>query len=316
MEKIVNDARLMIKVCDLYYNQKYKHQQIAETLGISRPTVSRILACAEERKVVHITVNDLDTVKFWDIEQRLKSRYGLREAVVVDALDDDAQNKTVLGNAARKYLENCIQDGDKVGVSMGSTLYHTVYGSFSRMANNVTFVPLIGGMGQLRTELHSNHLAENLARAYGGVFLPLYAPARVSNANVRNHLKKEQSVAQVLQLHKELSVALVGIGYPNAKSSIKATGYYKNNEIESLIKRGVAGDICMQFFDAQGDTQPYKKDNDVIGIDLNKLKKIPYSIGVAGGKDKISAIAGAIKGRYINVLITDSRCAEILLENE
>ena len=43
MQKMVDDARLMIKVCDLYYNQNIGQQQIADMLHISRPTVSRVL---------------------------------------------------------------------------------------------------------------------------------------------------------------------------------------------------------------------------------------------------------------------------------
>ena len=124
---------------------------------------------------------------------------------------------------------------------------------------------------------------------------------------------KEPSVEAVLSLQKNLSIALVGIGYPNDNSSIKATGYYKNNEIESLLERGVAGEMCMQFYNLQGDTAPYKNDNNIIGLDINKLKKIPFSVGVAGGADKLTAIKGAINGGYINVLITDLNCANALL---
>ena len=313
MEKLVNDSRLMIKVCDLYYNQKWKHQQISDTLHISRPTVSRILSSAVEKGIVRITVNNLHTVKYWDIEQRIKTRYKLRDAVIVDTQNGN-ELKRVLGDAARRYLESCVKDGDILGISMGSTLYHAVYGAFERRARDVTVIPLIGGMGWLRTELHSNHLAENLAKAYGGKIFPLYAPARVSNSSVRNLLRKEPSVADVLQRQKEVTVALVGVGYPNENSSIKATGYYKNNEIQSLLERGVAGEICMQFYDIEGNTAPYKKDNSVIGIALERLKKIPYSIGVVGGEDKIPAIKGAIHGGYINILITDYRCGEMLLE--
>lgn len=313
MRKVTNDSRLMIRVCDLYYNHRLNHQQIAEDLNLSRPSVSRILSNAVEQKIVNISIHNLDTVKFWDTEQKLKQKLGLSDAIIVDSNEDDGALRFMLGNAAAKYLECTVKDGDTVGISMGSTLYHTAYSSFEKIAENVTFVPLIGGMGNLRSELHSNHLAEKLAKIYGSSFTPLYAPARVSSASVRRELIKEQSVDSVLSLQKNLSVALVGIGYPNEKSSIKATGYYKNNEIKSLIERGVAGEICMQFYDMLGNTTPYKNDNNIIGLDINKLKKLPLSIGVAGGIDKLRAIKGAIRGRYINVLITDHNCAEQLL---
>lgn len=313
MKKIANDIRIMIKVCDLYYNQNMKHQQIADILNISRPTVSKILSSAVEQKIVSIDIYNLDTVKYWDLEQQLKKKLDLNDIVIVDTTENDAELKAMLGNAAAKYLEHTVKDGDSIGISMGSTLYHIAQYPFEHTQNNITFVPLIGGMGNLRTELHSNHLAEKLTKVYGGTFVPLYAPARVSNASVRRELVKEPSVASVLSLQKNLSISVVGIGYPNENSSIKATGYYKTNEIQSLIERGVSGEICMQFYDIQGNTSQYKNDNNIIGLDINRLKKIPCSIGVAGGIDKLTAIKGAIKGKYINTLITDYSCAEALL---
>ena len=54
MKKVVDDPRLMIKVCDLYYNQDASQQQIGKQLGLSRPTVARLLASAREQQIVEI----------------------------------------------------------------------------------------------------------------------------------------------------------------------------------------------------------------------------------------------------------------------
>lgn len=315
MKKIINDSRLMIKVCELYYRQNKNQQQIANILNISYPTVSRLLSGAKQQNIVNITINNLDMVKYWDLEQQLKKIFNLQDVMIVDSSEDSCKDKRKLGIAASRYLENIVCCGDKVGISMGSTLYHMAYSPITKTAKNITFVPLVGGMGRLRTELHSNHLAEALAKKYNGSFVPLYAPARVSNKVVRKELKNESSVLEVLTLQKDLSAAIVGIGYPNDNSSIKATGYYKDDEIQSLLSRNVAGEICMQFYDISGDTSLYKNDNTVIGINLNMLRKIPYSIAVVGGTDKIPAIIGAINGKYINVLITDYNCAKGLTEH-
>jgi len=313
MKKIIDDTRLMIKACDLYYNENKTQQQIADILNISYPTVSRLLTGAMKQNIVNITIRNLDTVKYWVLEQQIKKIYGLRDVMIVDYAEDDSEGKFNLGCAASKYLDSLLSPGDKVGISMGATLYNIAHAPSTGAVDDVTFVPLVGGMGRLRTELHSNYLAETLAKKYGGSYLPLYAPARVSNRIVRRELKREPSVSEVLAMQKEISIAIVGIGYPNDKSSIKATGYYKDNEIQSLLKRNVAGEICMQFYNILGNTSLYKNDNTVIGINLNTLRKIPYSIAIAGGSDKIPAIIGAINGKFINVLITDYMCAKGLI---
>jgi DNA-binding transcriptional regulator LsrR (DeoR family) len=37
-------------------------------------------------------------------------------------------------------------------------------------------------------------------------------------------------------------------------------------------------------------------------------------VGVAGGEEKVAAILGALRGGYLNVLITDSVTAQAVLE--
>ena len=312
MKKIVDDMRLMIKVCDLYYNQNISQQQIAGMLSLSRPTVSRLLSSAKEKGVVQISVSNLDLVKYWEMERKLEERYGLKEVLIVDFAEDPDKQKDLLGTAAGQYLERTIKDGNTVGISMGSTLYEVVAHINHPAADNVTFVPLIGGMGQLRMDLHANNLAETLSYIYDGRFIPLHAPARVSGTKIRDQFMKEESLAEAFRFAKNLDLALIGIGCPYVNSSIMATGYFKENEKESLRKRDAVGDICMQFYDIEGDTSRFQEDNNVIGIDIDKLRDIPCSIGVAGGMEKFPAILGAVRGHYINILITDIQCADAL----
>ena len=312
MRKVINDPRLMIKVCDLYYMQDMSQMEIAKTLNLSRPTVSRLLAAAKEEGIVQINIANLDSVKYWKLERELEKQYGLKDVIIVDSGSSDEEMKQALGKAGARYLEYIIKDGHRVGISMGSTLYHVVSNITNPSASDVTFVPLVGGVGQLRMELHANHLADVLSRKYGGKFYPLHAPARVSNRTIRDELIKEESLASVIRMASRVDIAVVGIGYPSENSAIKATGYFKYNEIESLRKRKVAGELCMQFYNIDGDTEPYRDDNTTIGIDIQVLRKVPRSIGIAGGIEKLSAIKGAINGRYINTLITDIQCATAL----
>ena len=54
-------------------------------------------------------------------------------------------------------------------------------------------------------------------------------------------------------------------------------------------------------------------DDRVIGIRLEQLRQVPRAVGIAGGPDKTVAIRGALRGGWINVLITDKFTAEHLL---
>ena len=49
-------------------------------------------------------------------------------------------------------------------------------------------------------------------------------------------------------------------------------------------------------------------------VALAKERKIPIRIGVSFGEQKVSAIAGALAGKYINALVTDDSTATALLK--
>src|SRR5258705_3757644 len=51
-------------------------------------------------------------------------------------------------------------------------------------------------------------------------------------------------------------------------------------------------------------------------MQLEQLRKVERSVGIAGGKRKFEAIRGALRGKLINLLITDRRTAERLIEGQ
>ena len=44
-----------------------------------------------------------------------------------------------------------------------------------------------------------------------------------------------------------------------------------------------------------------------------RIKKIRNRIAIAGGANRAEAVKGAIRGGYVNMLITNNECAEKLL---
>lgn len=71
-----------------------------------------------------------------------------------------------------------------------------------------------------------------------------------------------------------------------------------------------------QLVDAKGDVVTnIKIHNELIGLPLSALKTIPVRVGVAGGENKAEAIAAAMKGGYINALVTDQDTAAAILRS-
>ena len=109
----------------------------------------------------------------------------------------------------------------------------------------------------------------------------------------------------------------MGIGSVEPSGLLASSGnVFSSQELETVRKLGGVGDICLRFFDDTGHRIATPLDERVIGMDLDQLRQLPKSVGVAAGERKVAAIRGALAGRYINCLITDRATAEQLLDDE
>ncbi|MBR5048009.1 MAG: sugar-binding transcriptional regulator, partial [Eubacterium sp.] len=231
MKKVVNDLRLMIKACDMYFNENLSQQEIASKLNISRPTLSRLLISAKEQKLIKIQVSDVDFVKYWELSEELKKKHGLKDVIIADSGDTDHETKAHIGKIAAAYLGHLIKDQDVVGISMGSTLHQVVQEMKECRDRKITVIPLVGGVGQANLRIHANTLAEQMAQLYHSEFHPIFVPARVFSQVVKNELMKDLTVTSMMKYASGLNIAILGIGFPNEYSSIQTTGYFAENEM-------------------------------------------------------------------------------------
>lgn len=312
MRRVVDDERMMHRVCDLYYNHHLGQKEIAQTVGLSRPTISRLLVNAREKGVVRIILTDLSGRNHLDLEQKLKAKYGLKEVLISDTHEDGDQLRAELGRTAALFLERILKNGYLVGLSMGTTLHNIIPHVTADYFRGLTFIPMIGGVGDAAIEVHANYLAESLAKAFGGEALIFHAPAMVSRLQVKHELMQEESIARIISRASEIDVAISGIGAPVEHSTVIQTGYFSHEMIEAFQQNNICGDICLQFFDPEGNSSLLEHNQRVVGVDIAMLRRLPWSIGVAGGVTKAGAIRGAIAGGYINTLITDYSCARLL----
>jgi DNA-binding transcriptional regulator LsrR (DeoR family) len=125
---------------------------------------------------------------------------------------------------------------------------------------------------------------------------------------------QDRYVQEATALFGGLSVAVVGIGAVAPSKLLAASGnVFSSDELESLSARGAVGDICLRFFDAEGEPVTTALNDRVIAIELDQLRAVERVVGVAGGRRKTAAIRGALRGGWINVLITDRSSAERLV---
>jgi len=306
--------RILLKVAQLYYKENLTQQEIAKNLRISRPKVSRLLQQAREQHIVQINIFP-PAEDFTELENELEKKFGLREVIVtrVDNIDQRASVLLELGTAASKYLHRIIQDEDLIGFTWGETL--------STMANlvnqenkmNISILQMVGGLGDPDKDIHVVDIVRRVAVSMNAKMILLPAPGIVETDEAHKILLADKSIKQALDLAPKVDIAFAGIGVPGLSSMIVTGNIMSKDEMQRLIDLGAVGDIGLRFFDIEGNPILFDVENRVIGASLATFRKIPHSVGVAGGHDKLNAILGAIRGKYINTLITDHFTAQQLL---
>ena len=306
------ERRILVKVANMYYVENLKQSEIAQRMGIDRTTVSKYLKKALKDKIVKITV---ESDSFDELEAALEHRFGLKEACVVPKSYDMQVIKQNMARAGLALLRRIIDDGKVVGLAWGTTISELA--KLAEQEKNspadVDFVPLDGGPENIDSEFHVNTVCYQMARAFGGRSHYIYAPAIARTADIRKAILQDVNYEQISAFWERVNIGIVGIGAPVKSSNLVWAGSFGREAIESLSRTGAVGEICSVFYDINGHEVETPFSDRIISVGLEKLKGYEYNIGLAASREKVPAIMGALRGRLINVLITDEETAKILL---
>jgi DNA-binding transcriptional regulator LsrR (DeoR family) len=254
-------------------------------------------------------------------------RFGLRDAVVV-AAGGRGDLREELGVAAAAFFERVAASGLRVGVSCGLTLYQTVRALRERRFRDLSLYPLSGESTLKLVDISPNTLVGMMAAKYRPHVTAYALPVQhlVSARQIereRRRLLRDPEVRAIFDAAQSVDVALVGIGQiaehtPGFCSLAESYGI----SVERLQKFRVVGEINYQPFDAEGRivAEPelralMHRVLSVEGRTLQAQSRRPdrYVIAVGGGKEKVPAVRGALRGRFMNVLVTDEELAATIL---
>jgi DNA-binding transcriptional regulator LsrR (DeoR family) len=308
---------MLVKISQMYYEKGYSEDQIADSLRLSRSKVSRLLKQARKLGIVNITVVSPPGF-FPRLEAGLERAYGLKEAQVVDVADYNSPNSVAkeLGAAAARHLQQRLNESEMIGISWGTTLHAMVSALQFQSTMHNQVVQIVGGLGEPTWEIHATDLCRRMANALSCELTLLPAPGIVPNLQFREALVQDRFTQNALGLYSKLDLAYVGVGAPTAESVLIRDGTIMSAaDLERMVSLGAVGDIALRYFDQSGQPVCSELDQRVIGITLEELKKVDRVVGVAGGRNKLAAIRGALLGKNINVLITDQHTATELLNS-
>jgi len=308
-------STVLVEVAKLYYEHQFSQQKISKKLGVSRPTVSRLLQQAREIGIVRIEIVDPTEVGT-QLEAALIAKFKLKKVIVVPNDTDDTRIiKKRLGKAAVLLVDQLISEGTVLGISWGTTMQEIASQIRSRRVKDMIVVQLNGGISRAELDTHASEIAKAIGERYKAIPYLMPLPAVVDNAKLKKAILSDKNISRTLALGRKAEIALFTVGSFGNDSILVKADYFEPEEVDQLLKSGAVGDICSRILKADGSICSKELNNRTIGIELEELKKKPYSIAVAGGKEKLLAIQAGLKGKWFNSLITDEWVATELLRD-
>ena len=307
---------LLLRVAWFYYKDELTQDEIARRLSVSRASVGRMLDRARKVGLVSISLN-ADHLDAFEVSSELRRTFSLTEALVVPDHDKEPADHHLLnarlGLGGAQFMSTHLRPGGTLGVGWGETVSRVIASVNFGAVGPVHMVTLTGGVdGYLQTILSSKGESGTEPEATTATIIP--TPIVASTPRLAAALKAEPAIQQVLTQACGVDQAIVGVGTPAADATIVQMGYLAADDVRLLHDRGVVGDILGQFFDADGRVVNLPIHERRIGIELSDLASIPKVVGVAGGLHKAEAILGALRGGFLDVLVTNELVALRLLQ--
>ena len=319
-----SELRQLVQCLELYYRQGQSQKDIAQALGVSAATVSRLLKRAYDDGFVRV---ELDLPRTQALETALVQRYGLRDAVVVTS-GGRGDIREELGVAAAAYFEKIATHGMRIGLSCGFTLYQTVRALRERRLRDLVLYPLSGESTLKLVDISPNTLVGMAAAKYRphvtAYALPvqhLQSPRQLLRE--RRRLLRDPEIRRIYAGAQDVDIALAGIGLIGDQTpGFCALAETYGVTVKRLRQLGVVGEINYQPFDVEGRIvdRPELRAlvQRVLAVDGPHLQSLSrrddrWVIAIAGGPGKLDAVRGALRGRFMNVLVTDQDVASALL---
>lgn len=304
----------LLRVAWYYYVDQLTQDEVARRMSVSRATAGRLLEKCRQSGIVTFTIgsNHFDAFR---IGRRLRETFGLTEALVPPALDDGSPDTFAisqrLARGGAQYLQNKLEPDQTLAIGWGETVEATMERLPIEQTAKVSTVTLTGGVNAYVPTLRR---VRDKLDGHTDDVIP--APIVVSSAELANALRGEAVVQHVLEVSRAADHALVGIGAVAEQGTLAQKGYVTDDELVEFHKLGAVGDILGLFFDANGRVLDLPLHRRRIGIDIEDLRQIPNVVGIAGGIHKVDAILGALRGGYLDVLVTTEDVARALLAAE
>jgi hypothetical protein len=302
-----------IDALKLYYQQDLSQAEVAARLGISRPTVAKLLAHGRDRGFVTISIHD-PRDEASELAARLERCYGLscvRVAHGHAVTEDEAIDQ--VGRVGADLVSQLVHDGMSVGISWGRTMSAVASYLTRSPRQGVRVVQLKGGTSFSARATHDFEVMRAFCKAFTAQprYLPL--PVIFQSTKTASIVCKDQAIMKILEEGRNVDVAVFTIGAISNEVISLNLGHLGEEEVDTLLHRAV-GDALSHFFTESGQVAIPELEARTVSISLEHLRTRPVRLVVAGGNVKMCALDTALRMGIATHLVVDQDLAAALLD--
>ncbi|MGV9799815.1 sugar-binding transcriptional regulator [Mycobacterium sp. NPDC003449] len=299
---------LLLYIAQCYYEQGRTQEDIGSELHLTRWKVGRLLDEARgvglvQIKIVHPQARRTDT------EVAMRSRFGLRECVVVPGPDHRDTPGQHVAAAAANYLKSNASWITSLGVSWGNTLQQIAAVLPAGWTSGIEVIQANGGVSRSVHPTKAANIVTSIAHTGNGRATMLSVPAIVERIETRDALYAEGFVEEVLARARTADALLFSLGALGPTSVLVESGAITTAELAQLEAAGACGDILAHYITATGAIARADIDRRTVGLGLDDVKNANCAIAVAAGEHKVPVVRGALTSGLCSVLITDEATA-------
>ncbi len=303
--ELTYEEMLMVKTAWYYYIENYTQQKIAELMGISRVRVIRLLEKARQNGIVSFRIRQ-DNSRRMQLEKELSCRFGLKDAFLIPIGGDASNLNESLAQGAAMYIGDRLTENSFINMGYGDTPSRVLNHLARSTEYPINVVSLTGGV--------SYYLPNAQSSIFNARLHLIPAPFVMDTTEMADMILQEESVRRIRQMSHAASMTVIGIGGMDSEATIIKNGIFNHADFLLLKMQGAVGDILSHFLDENGNTVQSSVEQRLVSTSLEELRAMDNVIGVAGGEQKVDAIHAALKGGYLDTLITDETTAEALLD--
>lgn len=306
-----SEESLALRAAWLHYVGGLTQSAVAKRLGVQSVKAHRLIARAVADGAVKVTI-DGEIIECVELEAELTARFGLEFCNVAPDLGEEGLPMRTLALAGAAQLRHWLESGEyrTIGIGHGRTLAEAVRAMPRFDTKELRFVSLLGGLTR-NFAANPHDVMHLLAEKTGAQAYVMPVPFFANTAEDRAVLLAQRGVSEIFDMAEAAPLKIVGIGTVEPDTQLVTSGMIEPGEIEAIARAGGVGEMLGHFFDAEGNLIETPLTNRTLAVSLGERKK-QRIIALAGGDEKIEAIAAILKSGRLAGLITDERTARAL----